>query len=293
MSRHHWISFLVFLTLALVPTLDAAAQMPRQRANPGGPVDEVFWAPRIVHLTSVTNLEKNNLDFNIKHSFGVVTNGVEDLFGLDAAANIRFGLDYGITDWLSVGIGRSRFDKLYDGRFKLNAVRQTKDGKIPLEVAFTGNAAILTLKNGYDTMDRLSYMGGVILARKFSERISLQVTPMFTHFNTVTIERDINDQVVEEINDIVALGVAGRVVLTERVALLIEYIPVLGDRNDQTEDAISVSFDIETGGHVFQLFFTSSQSMTEQHVVARNRDDFLGGDIRFGFNVHRVFSFGY
>ena len=291
MKRHPLTCFFFILTLVLMPALDLAAQMPRQRANPTGPVDEVFWAPRIVHLTSVSNLEKNNLDFNIKHSFGVVTNGVEDLFGLDAAANIRFGLDYGITDWLSVGIGRSRFDKLYDGRFKVNALRQRKDGSIPLELAFTGNAAILTVKNGYELADRLSYMGGVILARKFSERISLQVTPMFTHFNTVTIERDVNNQIVEEINDIVAIGVAGRVVLSQRVALLLEYIPVLGDRNDQTEDAISVSFDIETGGHVFQLFFTTSQSMTEQHVVARNRDDFLNGDIRFGFNVHRVFSF--
>ncbi|MBX2820226.1 MAG: hypothetical protein KTR29_11115 [Rhodothermaceae bacterium] len=290
MVRRLLFYFFFVVSIIIVPTLDLAAQMPRQRANPSGPVDEVFWAPRVVHLTSVTNLEKNNLDFNIKHTFGVLTNGVEDLFGLDAAANIRFGLDYGITDWLSVGVGRSRFDKLYDGRFKLNALRQKKDGSIPLELAFTGNAAILTVKNGYEVADRLSYMGGVILARKFSDRISLQVTPMFTHFNTVTIERDINDQVVEEINDIVALGIAGRVVLTERVALLVEYIPVLGDRNDQTEDALSVSFDIETGGHVFQLFFTTSQSMTEQHVVARNRDDFLNGDIRFGFNVHRVFS---
>ena len=288
---HHpfFLSFLVLL-LAIWFTPDAAAQMPRQRANPTGPVDEVFWAPRVIHLASVSNLEKNNLNFGIKHSFGVVTNGVEDLFGLDAAANIRFGLDYGITDWLSVGMGRSRFDKLYDGRFKLNALRQRKDGSIPLELAFTGNAAILTVKNGYEVMDRLSYMGGVILARKFSDRISLQVTPMFTHFNTVTIERDINNQIVEEINDVIAIGVAGRVVLSQRVALLLEYIPVLGDRNDQTEDAISVGFDIETGGHVFQLFFTTSQSMTEQHVVARNRDDFLSGDIRFGFNVHRVFS---
>ena len=290
MLRHQIVYFFIVVSLICIPVMDVSAQMPRQRANPGGPVDEVFWAPRIVHLTSVTNLDKNNLDFNIKHSFGIVSNGVEDLFGLDAAANIRFGLDYGITDWLSIGIGRSRFDKLYDGRFKLNAVRQKKDGSIPLEVAFTGNAAILTTKNGYDVMDRLSYMGGVILARKFSERISLQVTPMFTHFNTVTIERDINDQIVEEVNDIVALGIAGRVVLSERVAFLFEYIPVLGERNDQTEDAISLSFDIETGGHVFQLFFTTSQSMTEQHVVARNRDDFLNGDIRFGFNVHRVFS---
>ena len=268
----------------------ASAQMPRQRANPDGPVDEVFWATRVVHLASVTNLEQRNMNFSIKHSFGIVTNGVEELFGLDARANIRFGLDYGITDWLSVGIGRSRFDKLYDGRFKLNVLRQRKNGSIPLELALTGNAGVLTIKNGYDTLDRLSYMGGMILARKFSDRISLQVTPMFTHFNTVTIDRGANDEIIEQVNDIVAVGVAGRVVVTERLALLVEYIPVLGDRNDGTRDTFSVAFDLETGGHVFQLFFTTSQSMTEQHVVARNVDDYFSGDIRFGFNVHRIFS---
>ena len=281
---------LVLFVLLCGQVMPSFAQMPRQRANPGGPVDEVFWSQHIIHLTSVTNLGERNLDFTIKHTFGVVTNGVDDLFGLDAAANIRFGLDYGITDWLSIGIGRSRFEKLYDGRFKLNAVRQTKDGRIPLEVAFIGNGAIQTDKNGFEPVDRLSYMGGVILARKFSDRISLQVTPMFTHFNTVVRERDINDVIIERVNDVVALGVGGRIGLTERVALMLEYIPVLGDRNDQTIDAFSVGFDLETGGHVFQLFFTNSQSMTEQHVITRNVDDFFNGDIRFGFNVHRSFS---
>lgn len=287
------IVFAFFFVLMCSPqwASEVSGQMPRQRANPDGPVDEVFWAPAVVHLTSVTNLEQQNLNFSIKHTFGILTNGVEDLFGLDAAANIRFGLDYGITDWLSVGIGRSRFEKLYDGRFKLNALRQRKNGSIPLEVALTGNMGIITTRNGYDIMDRLSYMGGLILARKFSDRISLQVNPMFTHFNTVTIERDINDEIVEEVNDILALGVAGRIVLTERVALLVEYIPVFGDRNDRTIDTFSVAFDLETGGHVFQLFFTSSQSMTEQHVVAQNVDDFFTGDVRFGFNVHRIFAF--
>ena len=283
----------LFLLLGLmaIQVSSAFAQMPRQRANPGGPVDEVFWAPTIIHLPSVSNLEQRNLDFTIKHTFGVVSNGVEDLFGLDAAANIRFGLDYGITDWLSIGVGRSRFEKLYDGRFKVNALRQRKNDRIPVELAFVGNAAYLTEQNGYDLkFDRLSYMGGMILARKFSDRISFQVMPMFTHFNTVTRQRDIDDQIVEEIHDILAIGVAGRIVITERLAFVFEGIPVVGDRNDQTLDTISLGLDIETGGHVFQLFFTTSQQMTEQHSVARNTDDFLDGDIRFGFNVHRNFS---
>jgi len=109
--------------LTLCFASEAFAQMPRERADPGGPVEEVFWAPTVVLTNSVTNLPQGNLNFTIMHSFGIATDGVQDLFGLDGAANIRFGLDYGVFDRLSVGVGRSRFDKLYDARFKANVLR--------------------------------------------------------------------------------------------------------------------------------------------------------------------------
>lgn len=266
--------------------------MPRERADPGGPVDEVFWAPSVILTSSVTNLPGGNLNVTIMHAFGIATDGVETLFGLDGAANIRFGVDYGVFDRLSVGIGRSRFDKLYDARFKANLLRQTKDGRIPVEVALKGSVGIMTLRNGFDFADRLNYFASLLVARKVTDRLSVQVAPMFSHFNTVFIERGAGGEVVEERNDHIALGLAGRYVLSPRFALLAEYLPVLGARSDGTTDVISLSLDIETGGHVFQLFFTSSSWLTEQHALARNADDFLAGDFRFGFNVNRVFSLG-
>ncbi len=280
---------LIFL-LAFTSSV-AQAQMPRQRVDPGGSVDEAFWAITLVHVNSATNLARRNLNFNIKHSFGLVNNGVEDLFGLDAPANIRFGLDYGLTDWLSIGIGRSKEGKLYDGRFKLNVARQQRDDYVPVEVALFGNMAVTTIKNGYDLkFDRLSYMGGLIVARKMSERLSLQISPMATHFNTVELNRDIDNQLIEQKHYHLAIAFAAQLALTERMALLLEFIPIHGDRSDQTVDTFSAGLNIETGGHVFQLFFTSSQGMTEQHVITQNIDDFFAGDIRFGFNVHRIFS---
>lgn len=278
--------------LVLCLSAGALAQMPRERADPGGPVDEVFWAPSVILTRSVTNLPAGNLNVTIMHAFGIATDGVETLFGLDGAANIRFGVDYGVFDRLSVGIGRSRFDKLYDARFKANLLRQTKDNRIPVEVALAGNAGITTLRNGFDLADRLSYFASLLVARKVTDRLSVQVAPMVSHFNTVFIERDANDEVVEEKNDHVALGLAGRYVLSRRLAVLAEYLPVLGSRSDGTRDAFSVGLDLETGGHVFQLFFTSSPWLTEQHALARNADEFFAGDVRFGFNVNRVFSLG-
>jgi hypothetical protein len=291
MYKKHLTSGIAFLIIILFVDL-VHAQIPRQRAEPGGPVEEVFWAPTIIGTSSVTNLPQNNLNFTIMHAFGIATNGIEDLFGLDGAANIRFGIDYGVHDRLSIGMGRSRFDKLYDFRFKANLLRQTKDDKMPLELAVKGGMGIMTLENGFDVKDRLSYLGSVMIARKFSERVSLQVTPMFAHFNTVFIERGADNEILEEENDHIALGLAGRLGLNERIALMLEFIPVLGERSDGTKNAFAVGFDIETGGHVFQLFLTTSQGMTEQHIIARNVDGFFDGDFRFGFNVNRVFAFG-
>jgi hypothetical protein len=281
----------LILVIAGLSAEAARAQMPRERVDPGGPVEEVFWAPNVVLGSSVYMLPQGNMNVTIMHAFGIVTNGVQDLFGLDGAANIRFGVDYGLHDRLSLGVGRSRFDKLYDFRFKAKLLRQMRDNSFPIDVALKGDVGIMTVENGFDVADRLSYFASLLIARKVSERISLQVTPMVSHFNTVFIERR-SVRILEEENDHIALGLAGRFVLSRRLALQVEYLPVLGARSDGTTDALSVGLDIETGGHVFQLFFTTSQWLTEQHVIARNTDAFFDGDIRFGFNVNRVFRLG-
>lgn len=275
----------------LLGTADLHAQMERERANVERPVEEIFWAPNVILSSSVYQLPQGNLNTTILHAFGIATNGVQDLFGLDGAANIRFGVDYGVHDRLSVGIGRTRFDKLYDARFKAKLLRQMEDDSMPVDVALKGDVGITTVENGFDFADRLNYFGALMVARKFSEQISVQVTPMYSHFNTVFIERS-GDRILEEENDHFAVGLAGRFVLNRRLALQVEYLPVFGARSDGTADAFSLGLDIETGGHVFQLFFTSSQWFTEQHVIARNDDRFFDGDFRFGFNVNRVFRLG-
>jgi Membrane bound beta barrel domain (DUF5777) len=279
--------FLVgFVTLA---PINVNAQMSRTRANANRPVEELFWAPTVIGTASVTNLDAGDLNFSIKHSFGLVSSGIENLYGLDGAANIRFGLDYGATDWLSLGFGRSRFDKVYDFRFKTNLLRQTVSGSSPLELAVMGDVAITTLKNGLSFTDRLSYAGMVMLGRRLSDKVSVQVSPMFSHFNTVYIERDNNGEVVAEENTHFGAAVALNLKLNEVFAVLVEYVPVFGERSDGTVDAFSVGLDIETGGHVFQLFLGSSDWLTEQYMLARNNDDFFAGDFRWGFNVNRAF----
>ena len=157
-------------------------------ANP--PVEDLFKAPSIITIQSVTGLPARNLNVTIHHTFARVDAGAEGLFGLDGPANIRIGIDVGVTDWLSVGVGRSRFDRQYDLRSKITVLRQRQNDSMPLQVAVTGSAAITTVSSDeMDFVDRMSYGGALLIARRFSDRVSLQVAPMVGHANTVFVQR--------------------------------------------------------------------------------------------------------
>lgn len=282
---------LLSAALLAVSAAPASAQIERVRADQDPPIEYVFAAPSVITTPSVTNLSAGTLNFTIYHAFGLVSEGVEELFGLDGRANIRIGLDYGVTDGLSVGIGRTRFDKVWDARAKLTLLRQTRSGSVPLQLAIAGNAAIATEREGLDFVDRLSTSASVIAARQFGERVSVQVAPTLVHFNTVFDTR-VGDAVLQPENTLFALGLGAQLRLTEWTALLVEYVPVLGARSDGTTDAVAAGLAIDTGGHVFQVFLTASPWATEQHTIGRNADPFFEGDFRFGFTVNRVFGIG-
>lgn len=279
-----WVIFLVCVFLGGTAGSPAWAQMERERVQEDQPVTNVFWAQNIIGTASVRPLPQGNLNVTIMHTFGEVRGGLQQFFGLDGAANIRLGIDYGVTDWLSLGLGRTRFNKVVDGRAKLHLLRQTESGSTPIDVALKGDVGITTLENGYDFADRLSFLSSLLVAHSFGGSGSLQLTPMVAHFNTVPQ--------ADDPNTILALGIGGQLPLTRRLALTAEYIPVIGDRIDGTTNAAAIGLDIETGGHVFQLFFTTSQWHLEQYTLTENRGRALDGDFRFGFNVNRVFGVG-
>lgn len=271
----------------------ANAQMQRTRAVPDGPVDELFLIGSVAGTSTVTNLEANNLNSLIMHNFGLISSGIEDFYGLDQGAAVRLGIDYGITDKLSVGIGRTSIEDNVDFRFKYTLTRQLKSDKVPVEVAIKGDMGINTQKNrifeDFTFQERLNFFASVMVARQFNEKFTLQVAPMVSHFNTVVIETA--GQAQPE-HTHYALGFAGRVKLGVRNSLTFEYIPVFGDRTAGTKDHMAIGYEIETGGHVFQMFLMSGQWFTEQHLIARNTTDFFAGDFRLGFNVNRIFSLG-
>lgn len=266
--------------ILLFPTL-VFAQLARERTVKDPELEKTFFSTMNIGISTVENVDKKNLKSSVKHSFGLVSGGVDQFFGLDNGANTKISLDYGINDRLSVGVGRMTFNKVVDIRSKYNVLNQTKSGSTPVSIALKGSLGITTLSGlEYTFNDRLSYFGSIMAARKF-QALSIQVSPMITYFNSPSPG---NEQTLA------ALGLSGSYELNDRYALSAEYLPVISDRNPGTKDAFAIGLNIDTGGHVFQLFLSSAQWHNEPFIMANNRDSFWDGDFRFGFNIHRIFG---
>jgi hypothetical protein len=249
-----------------------------------------FKTTRLINGHSSENVAKGVMDVKISHRFGTINKGGYELFGLDNAT-MRMGIDYGITKYLMVGIGRSTFEKTYDAFFKVKLLRQsTGKRNMPISLSYVPTIALKTLKNQNAEQtnyysSRLYYTHQLIIARKFSDKLSLQLMPTFVHRNLVSLAK--------EPNDIFAIGIGGRQKLTRRLSLNAEYYYQLPQNKlSNTTNSLSIGFDIETGGHVFQLHFTNSQGMSERSFISETTGKWEKGDILFGFNISRVFTIG-
>jgi hypothetical protein len=250
-------------------------------------VTRAFKSTRVINAHSTEMLPKGTLDFRILHRFGPVKNGMKDFFGLDDAY-MRMSFDYGITDNFTIGGGRSSFRKEYDVFGKLRVLQQSKGNKaIPLSVVVAAGAMVYTETFGTpkpDVSDRSAYYVQLIAGRKFSERFSLQLSPIFIHRNQLLQP---NDE-----KNIIAIGGGGRLKLSKRFALTFDYHHAVSGLDEIFRDPLSLGVDIETGGHVFQLHFSNAIGMNERAFISQNTDKFFDGGIRFGFNLSRVFKLG-
>jgi Membrane bound beta barrel domain (DUF5777) len=260
-------------------------------------VRATFKNSRLINFPTCEVVGKRMLDFRIGHRFGELNSGAKNAFGLDGPAGIRLGLDYGVTDWLNVGIGRSSFEKLIDGAVKVRILRQTTDNKMPVSLVYQGTANYTDVEDpnristGIDkyslASSRMSYVNTLTLSRKFSNNLSLQINTFHVHYNLV--ER------VSDKNDMFAVGFSGRYKFTQRLAVTFEYARRVNKYTndfDDFYDPISIGLDIETGGHVFQLHFTNAYGINEAQYIPYTRANPIKGAIRFGFNISRVFSVG-
>jgi hypothetical protein len=281
--------FYIFLTIFAYAQEDLLEQLKDEESTEPDYTTATFKSTRVINSHSVETLGKQQLDFRISHRFGEINSGSYELWGLDHAT-MRFGLEYGITDRFNIGVGRSSFLKTYDGYTKFKLIRQRID-KIwsPVTVVWFSNMAITTLKSEDEYVNshyssRLSYTHQLIIARKFSEKLSLQIAPSIVHFNY---------QIANARNNLIAIEAGGRMKISKRVSLNIDYIYRLNpDHNSPYFNSLAAGVDIETGGHVFQLHVTNSQGMIEQYFIANTAGNLLKGGLYYGFNISRQFSLG-
>ena len=248
-------------------------------------VNKAFKSTRIINSHSNEFLGKGILDFRILHRFAPLNQGIYDLFGLDNAY-IRFGVDYGITNRLTIGVGRSTVEKQYDGFIKWNFLPQRKGYKaFPFSFSYVGGVIYAT-QNYYDSVrdlpnNRLYYYHQILWSRKFNDYFTLQLMPTLVHYNLTNYATNPND--------LWSLGVGFRVRVSKRVNLVAEYYQQLNQNNPNSFNSVALGCDIETGGHVFQINLTNSNGMTERSFINETTNDVSKGQIHLGFNISRVF----
>lgn len=274
------------LSQSLMAQEDLLNMMISEPARPE-PVMATFKTTRILNGQSIEQVAARHLDFRINHRFNKISDGFENFWGLDGA-RIRLSLEYGINDRIMVGIGRNNAGlKAWDYFGKFRILRQTKDNSMPLSLSFLGTAAVNIVKTEKtkSLTDRTTYTWQLLLARKFSDGISLQLTPGIIHRN----QRDTPDQA----NDLFNLGMGGRFKISKRVSFNLEYFLRTKAKKYSAQElynTLSFGFDIETGGHVFQLHVTNSSGLIEKDFMGGTSNRWSKGDILYGFNVSRVFS---
>ena len=279
---------------------DLLAMLEKEDAKKVTYTQATFKGTRLINGQTVETLAKQHLNFWISHRFGSINSGfIDNFLGLDEA-KIRLGLEYSLTDKLLLGMGRSTIEKTYDFYAKYKVLAQSS--KMPVTATLYGGMTTNTMPSGYTTssgnvmryqnnLQRQSYFGQLLIARKFSDKLSLQLMPTLLHNN-------LSESIYLD-NKMLSMGIGGRYKVTNRLSISAEYYKNIVDKEDYEEgtgvaypyqDSFSLGFDIETGGHVFQLHLTNSRGMTEKHFIGQTLGTWGAGDIFYGFNVARTFS---
>ena len=234
--------------------------------------------------TNVVNV-KGTLEMSINHRFGIVNTGPNsnDGLGIWAPANIRFALNYAISNRINVGFGTTKDSRLQDLSLKVAISRQTKDNKVPFSVTYFGTMAYdaRTPENFVHSTDRWSYFNQLIFARRINRSISLQVSPSISHMNYVESPMPSN---------VFATEVGARVKVTPTMAVIADYNYSFAKYSTNvTKPGMGLGMEYSTGSHAFQLFITNYRSILPQYNTRLNQNDFFNGKYAIGFNMTRLF----
>lgn len=275
------------------------------------PVYATFKTTRIINCQTIETVKKKTMDFRITHRFGNIgaasDGGGHTLWGFDESVDIRFSFDFGITDKLQLGVGRSKLNELLDGSLKWRFLEQTRNNKIPVSLCLYAAMGVTPQKenilypanviipNKGNFAHRVNYFSQLIIARKFSEGFSLELLPSYHYRNFIVENVNFTNDSAKETNGLFTLGIGGRIKLTRRIAFIADYYYIFskyrqGNESTPFENPLALGVEIETGGHVFHITFTNATGILENNLIPNTRDRWLKGGFKFGFNISRVFN---
>lgn len=289
---------LAFLILSFVfsftTLLCVAQEEPAEKDN--RPVRAPFESAYLIDAQTVYIPTAKTLEFVIHHRFGVIENGISDLYGIYAPSNIRLGLNYSITNDLMVGIGTTKFKKMQDIQWKYSILKQTRSNTIPVSVSYFGNLAITAVNKdnlmGDDTKftNRFSYFNQIIISRKINDHLSIQIAPSFTHYNFTSDKLD---------HDRIALSFSGRYKFSPQSSILFSYdhpffIEGITEYTKETNKTIPnfcIGYEVSTSTHAFQIVLGASDKILHQENIMYNQNDFFKSKFVLGFNMTRLWNF--
>ncbi|MBX2914512.1 MAG: hypothetical protein KF856_04460 [Cyclobacteriaceae bacterium] len=246
------------------------------------PERDAFGSPWLIDNPTGMISSKNTLVFDIQHRFGVIESGNKDLLGIWGPSNIRLGLSYAITDRITLGFGTTKNDRLQDFNLRVGLLRQTRSGRVPVSLTFYGNTAIDARESDFfpKSSNRLSYFSQLIVMRRFSRTVSLQVAPSFSHYNIV-------DESLSNNQFAIALG--GKVSISDKTAILFDYSQPLDQNSDNP--GLAIGIEMSTSSHAFQVFVGNYNGIVPQKNYMLNPNKLSEKQFLIGFNINRLWNF--
>lgn len=225
---------------------------------------------------------KGTFQMDIQHRFGVIERGNRDLLGMWGPSNIRLAVSYAISDRITLGFGTLKASRMQDFNLKAGLLQQTRSGSMPVSLAYYGNAAIDARESDFfpKSSNRYSYFSQLIITRRFNRFVSLQVAPSYSHYNLVAEELD---------NNQLAVAVGGKVSISDKTAILLDYSQPFSQNTDSP--GLALGIEMSTGLHSFQVFVGNYNGILPQRNYILNENKLSEKQFLIGFNINRLWNF--
>lgn len=225
---------------------------------------------------------KGTLVFDIQHRFGVIKSGNNDMLGIWGPSNIRLALSYSISNRITLGFGTTKDSRMQDFNIRAALLRQTRSGRVPVSFSFYGNTAIDARPSDFfpKSSNRLSYFSQLLIMRRFSRAVSFQVAPSFSHYNLV--DKSLS-------NDQFAVAFGGKVSISDKTAIIIDYSQPFGQNSDNP--GLALGIEMSTGSHAFQVFVGNYNGIVPQKNYLLNQNKLSEKQFLIGFNINRLWNF--